>query len=104
MRPTLLLASALLFIAGCAPVISNQALRLVDRNVTFSELRQDPLRHSGQYRWLGGELAGIRNTSDWSEMEVVQFKTDEEGRVIKTATSGGRFIALVPKFLDPDVY
>ncbi len=104
MRSALLFASALLFFAGCTPIISKQALRLVDRNVTFTELRQDPLRYSGQYLLLGGEIAGIRNTSDWGEMEVVEFKTDEEGRVTETATSGGRFIALVPKFLDPDVY
>src|SRR6516165_257063 len=101
MRFSFFLTAAILFLAGCAPM-SNQALRLVDRTVSFTELRRDPDRYTGQYLLLGGEIAGIKNTSDWGEMEVVQFKTDDNGRIIDMANSGGRFIALVPAFLDPD--
>ncbi len=104
MRLSILIAAALCLLAGCTPVISGQTLRLVDRNITFKELHRDPSRYSGQYVLLGGEIAGIRNTSDWGELEVVQFTTDENGRIIDTKNSSGRFIAIVPAFLDPDVY
>ena len=46
MRTLILLTSAMLFMAGCAPVISNQSLRLVDRKISFAELRQDPDRYA----------------------------------------------------------
>ncbi len=104
MRLSFLLAASLLFFAGCAPIISSRALSLVDQSLTFTDLSRDPLRYVGHYVLLGGEIAGISNTSDWGELEVVQFGTDKKGNVIETAGSGGRFIALVPSFLDPEVY
>lgn len=104
MRALLLFAVLILFLAGCAPIISDQSLRLVDRRVSFAELRQDPERHVGKYILLGGGIAGVRNTSQGGELEVVQFRTDESGKITDTASSGGRFIARSTGFLDPALY
>ena len=91
-------------LAGCSTVISNQALRLVDRGISYSELRQDPDRYIGRHLLLAGGIAGVRNTSEGGELELAQFATDENGMITDTANSGGRFIARSPGFLDPVVY
>ena len=41
MRTMFLMVASALFLAGCATVISKQSLQLVDRGVSFAELRQD---------------------------------------------------------------
>lgn len=104
MRMLVILAATILALAGCAHVVSDQSLRLVDRRVTFAELREDPDRYVGRYLLLGGGIAGVRNTSEGGELEVVQFKTDESGEITDTAASGGRFLAASRGFLDPEVY
>lgn len=104
MRALFPLIAMILCLAGCAGVISDQSLRLVDRSLSFAELRQDPDRYAGRHLLLGGGIAGVRNTSEGGELEVVQFKTDESGTITDTAASGGRFIAWSPGFLDPALY
>ena len=104
MRTMLLLAATSLCLAGCATVISKQSLNLVDRGVSFAELRQDPDRYVGRHLLLGGGIAEVRNTNEGSELELVQFATDEDGRITDTTKSGGRFIAISRGFLDPAIY
>jgi outer membrane lipoprotein len=104
MRALLLLIVITLCMSGCAQVISDQSLRLVDRRISFVELRQDPERHMGKYFLLGGGIAAVNNTSEGGELEMVQFRTDESGNIISTADSGGRFIARSAGFLDPALY
>lgn len=104
MRVLLLLAITVLCTSGCSTIISRQSLTLVDRGLSFTELRRDPERYRGKHVLLGGGIAGVRNTSAGGEIEVVQFKTDESGEISDTAASGGRFIAISADFLDPVLY
>jgi len=104
MRTLFLLTAIALYVAGCAPVISNQSLQLVDRGISFAEFRQDPDRYMGRSLLLAGGIAGVRNTNEGGELELVQFPTDEDGKITDTAKSGGRFIAKGTGFLDPTVY
>jgi outer membrane lipoprotein len=104
MRLTVSLAATLAFLSGCAPVISDQSLRLVDRGITFRELRQDPQRHIGRYLLLGGAIVAVRNTSEGGELEVAQLRIDERGEITDTGSSGGRFLAASSAFLDPALY
>lgn len=104
MRTLILLTATALCLAGCAPVLSNQSLRLVDRGISFAELRQEPDRYMGRHLLLAGGIAGVRNTNEGGELELVQFATDENGKITDTANSPGRFIATSPAFLDPAVY
>ena len=104
MRTLFLLTAAILCLAGCAPVISSQSLRLVDRGVSFAQLRQEPDRYVGRHLLLGGGIAGVRNTREGGELEIIQFATDEDGTIGDTTNSGGRFLVRSPDFLDPAVY
>jgi outer membrane lipoprotein len=104
MRSLFLLTITALSLAGCATVISKQSLRLVDRRISYAELRQDPDRYIGRYLLLAGGIAGVRNTNEGGELELVQFAADEDGKITDTTNSGGRFIARSSGFLDPAVY
>ena len=104
MRTLFLLTVITLCLAGCATVISKQSLSLVDRGITFAELRQDPYRYTGRHLLLAGGIAGVRNTSEGGELELVQFAADDNGMITDTTNSGGRFIARSSGFLDPAVY
>jgi outer membrane lipoprotein len=104
MRKLLLLIGTIFYLAGCAPVISSQSLSLVDREITFAELRQTPDRYIGKHFLLAGQIAGIWNSNEGSELEIIQFATDENGEITDMTKSGGRFIARNSEFLEPAVY
>lgn len=104
MRKLLLIVATIIFLAGCAPVISSQSLSLVDREISFAELRQTPDRYIGKHFLLAGQIAGVWNTNEGGELEIVQFATDEKGEITDMTKSGGRFIARKAEFLEPAVY
>ncbi len=54
-------------------------------------------------RW-GGEIAGVQNTARDTLIEVVDRPIDSDGRPLDSDTSGGRFLARIPGFLDPAIY
>lgn len=90
--------------AGCAHVMSQDSLKLVDRSLTFDELRRDPESYIGRYVLLGGTIAGGKNTKEKGELEVVQAPLDDSGMPKETQYSGGRFLVTAAQFLDPIVY
>jgi len=104
MRKLLLLITTILCLVGCAPVISSQSLQLVDNSISFAELRQAPERHIDKHLFLAGEIAAARNTNDGGELEIIQFPSDEQGKITDRDKSGGRFIAKASDFLEPAVY
>lgn len=100
----LIFAVTTLLLAACTQIISDESLRLVDRDLSFAELRREPERYNGRHLLLGGTIVDVRNRNNGSELELVQLKTDESGEIIDTASSGGRFLALSSSFLDPAIY
>jgi outer membrane lipoprotein len=104
MRLFILLALAVLGCSACTLPISQSSLDLVDRELTFAALRQDPDRYLDRYLLLGGAIVAVRNTSAGSELEVVQLATDRSGRITSTDNSGGRFLVQVATFSDPAIY
>ena len=104
MRKLLFLVTSIIFLAGCAPVISKESLSLVDREISFTELRKAPDSYTGKHLLLGGEIARVSNSKEGGELELVQFSTDEDGEITDKAKSGGRFIAKSAEFLEPALY
>lgn len=105
MRLLYLFAITLFFAAACAPAVSRQSMELVDLEVGFEELAQEPDRHVGRFLLLGGSIASVRTHNDnGSELEVVQHPIDHRGRITATDRSAGRFILRDDTFRDPAVY
>ena len=90
--------------AGCAHVISEESMRLVDRSLSFAMLKENPDRHVGSNVLLGGVIASVSNSKRLGELEVVQFELDSDYMPVESHHSGGRFLAQTDGFLDPLVY
>jgi outer membrane lipoprotein len=104
MKKVLLLLLALVSLSGCAHVISEGSRQLVDPELTFAKLRENPDAYIGKYALLGGLIATTKNSNDGGQVEVVQLPLNRDGIPEDTFESGGRFLATSPEFLDPLVY
>jgi outer membrane lipoprotein len=100
----LISALALLLIAGCAHVFSETASRQVDSTITFDQLKSDAKPFIGKYVKVGGIIAGLKNTEEGSQLEIVQFKLGSDDIPDESSASGGRFLAVTPDYLDNMVY
>jgi outer membrane lipoprotein len=104
MKLTLLSALAFLLLAGCAHVFSDRANSLVDPFISFEMLKKDPKFYAGKNVKLGGLIASTKNLKDGSQVEVVQFKLGSDDIPDTSYSSGGRFLAVTPNFLDSMIY
>jgi outer membrane lipoprotein len=104
MKKLFLLVLLGLFLSGCAHAISEESLRLVDKQISFAQLRQNPDVYIGKYVLLGGSVATAENTEKGSEIEVLQTTLDCFDIPKDTYYSEGRFIATIATFVDPLVY
>ncbi len=104
MRNIITIAAAALLLAGCTHAISRESLDLVDQNISFHQLKENPDGLVGKYVLLGGVIAGVENSSSGGELEVVQVGLDWLGRPEEGAPSEGRFIARSDRFLDPVIF
>jgi outer membrane lipoprotein len=98
------LVSALLLFTGCAHVVSDESLSLVDRSVSFDMLKGTPDKYIGSYVLLGGAVASLRNDKLGSHIEVVQYELNTDDSPDPWSRSGGRFMAETPSFIDPYVF
>ncbi|MBW1786201.1 MAG: Slp/YeaY family lipoprotein [Deltaproteobacteria bacterium] len=101
--PTLALA-ALLFAAGCAPVISKGLREQADKNLTFEAALRDPGAHAGKTVVWGGVLVSAKHLGEGTLLEIVQKPLDFQLCPKETDRSGGRFLALYNGYLDAAIY
>jgi outer membrane lipoprotein len=94
----------LLFLTGCAHLISDQSLALVDRSVTFDRLRENPDAFRGRFVLLGGSVASLAANREGSQLEVEQHALDDREVPKAASGSGGHFLATTPYRLDPADY
>ncbi len=94
----------LLLLSGCARAISDEGRKLVDPTLSFGRLKEQPDGYIGKYVILGGQIVSTRNTKEGGQLEVVQYDLDSSGFPDDPLTSGGRFLATSPDFIDPAIY
>jgi outer membrane lipoprotein len=104
MKRFLSLGFLCLLLAGCTSAMSKQSMQLVDKSLNFAMVREDPEAYRGRYIMAGGTIAGIRNRTGDTQLEVVQLPLDSSGRPQETYDTGGRFLAVIDRFLDPLVF
>jgi outer membrane lipoprotein len=97
------MTSSLLF-AGCAAVISQEALEKTDKMLTFEKLLENPKAHKGKTLLLGGTIIETQNYSDKSGIVVLQRPLDFQKKPTAEDVSRGRFIVYTLGFLDPAIY
>lgn len=94
----------LLFMVGCAPVISKQVREQVRPDVSFREVLNDPERHKGQMIILSGIVVETENTKEGTLLQVLQRPAGFRGKPKDVDETGGRFLALDSRYLDVNVF
>jgi outer membrane lipoprotein len=104
MKRLFILGIVLSLLSGCVHAVSRDALKEVDREITFSALIKDPTAYQGRVVLLGGVIVTTVNKQEGTLLEVYQTRLDREGRPTDTDRSEGRFLALYQGFLDSVIY
>lgn len=99
-----LLSLLISFVAGCAPLISQEALREVDKNLSFQAVLANPDSFKGRTILLGGKIIETTPVEGKTRVTVLQFPLGFRDRPSVDSASEGRFIVEASGFLDPVVY
>ncbi len=106
--PTIGQISLLLFLtlalSACAPAMSKQYRQQADPTLSFPVLASDPDAYQGKIVILGGVIAQTTPKPGQTELEIVQKPLDYFNEPRLTDSSGGRFLVITDRFLDPLIY
>lgn len=98
-----ILPALLLGLAACAPAPIYKATPGTVA-ATPMQVAQTPEQFArGQVIW-GGSVVGVRNLPDQSEIEILAYPLDSSQRPLLRADASGRFIAVVPGYVEPMNY
>lgn len=103
------LALAALLASGCATTASSQGPSSAGqsgpvKDPTVATVQQQPQAYQQRsVRW-GGTVAAIENREQATWIEVIERPLNRTGRPNNSRLSNGRFLAIVPQFLDPADY
>ncbi|MGD8672839.1 MAG: Slp family lipoprotein [Thiogranum sp.] len=94
-----------LLLAGCASPVPRAISEAPPDNPALEAVRSDDTAYeSRQVRW-GGEILKTDNRESTTRLTVLARPLSKGGKPeYDTDDSAGRFIAIVPGFLDPQVY
>ena len=106
MRPyvrTLLLLSgslALLMLAACAPapIYPTSTSAII---ATPIQVAQSPERYAGGQVIWGGRIVQVKNYADHSEIELLAYPLDASQRPKANDSGNGRYIAVMPGYIEP---
>ncbi len=97
----LLLALAL---SGCASTVPEFIRTAPQGDVRVEEVQQKGAQFTGsEVRW-GGHIISVRNEAQETLIEVLSRTLSKEGKPQEESKSGGRFLARIPGFLEPEEY
>ena len=99
-------ASALLLaaLAGCSSYPISSDLRDQATQVPFSRVKADPEGTRGKVVIWGGRIIDVVNNTNGGTIYVLCLPVRSDGRPIDNQSSPGRFMAVSPGFLDPEIY
>ena len=104
-RPKWVLLLSLIFLSGCAHVISKDLRAKSDPSLTLSQVRHHPEAFKGKWVVWGGEIVETVNQKEGTtQIEIFQKPLDRRGEPRETTASEGRFLVLVDKYSDPYVF
>ncbi len=104
MKTLLFLAGFTLLINGCSYAVSRDLVAQSDKSLTLQQIQAEPERFAGKTVILGGEIIELRAVKQGTLIEVLEKPLDIWGKPKRTFRSGGRFLLLHSRALDPVVY
>lgn len=94
----------LIMAAGCAPVISQETLRTVDKQISFETILKDPDVYRGKDVLLGGSIIETTPLPGKTMIVVLQYPLGFREKPSRDGESKGRFIISAAGFFDPAIY
>lgn len=91
-------------LGGCAHVMSEPGLALVDRSISYADIRENPEALAGKNVMVGGIIAETRSSGDVMQLEIAQLELHENGVPDESSPSAGRFLLVSGELLDPVFY
>ncbi len=88
---------------ACAPV-SQEIRREAEASPPFADIQKDPDRFKGTVVVWGGVIVETTNREGSTALKVMQTALDFQKRPTDLDRSEGRFIVVVDRFLDPDLF
>jgi outer membrane lipoprotein len=98
------LSLLILLVMGCAPVISQDVLKDIDKDLPFQAVLRNPDSFKGKTILLGGKIIETIPLQGKTRMMVLQYPLGFRNKPTVDSGSEGRFIVEAPGFLDPVVY
>jgi outer membrane lipoprotein len=98
------LSLVILLLTGCAPIISQEVLRDVDKDLPFQAVLSNPDHFRGKTILLGGRIIETTPLEGKTRVTVLQYPLGFRDKPSVDSASEGRFIAEAQGFLDPVVY
>ncbi|NUO72788.1 MAG: Slp family lipoprotein [Frateuria sp.] len=95
-----LLPVALLALAACAPAPIYKATSNAVSAQPF-QVAQSPEQFASRSVIWGGRIVGVNNLSDHSEVEILAYPLDSSQRPRANDSGSGRFIAVMPGYVEP---
>jgi outer membrane lipoprotein len=93
-----------LLLSGCASQVPLEIREAPADSPSLAQVREDVATFMGQPVRFGGTIISTDNREDVTWLTVLGRPMFKDGKPEFTDDSAGRFIALVPEFLDPKVY
>lgn len=90
-------------LTACAPM-SQGIRRQADESAPFLEIQKNPDKFRGMVVIWGGVIIETTNLKESTAIKVMQTALDIQERPTNLDSSEGRFIILVDRFLDPDIF
>jgi outer membrane lipoprotein len=91
-------------LSSCASRMPKKIQGAFDNTLNAAQVHTQPNKFlSQQVRW-GGKILNIENRQNTSRLTIVAFPLNSYGRPKNSDQSHGRFIAVVDKFLEPELY
>lgn len=94
----------LIFLFGCAPVLSSGVIQQSDASVTFSDLVRTTANYTGKTVVLGGTVIASKITQSKTELEMLQRPLGYRMEPILNDQSEGRFLVVFDQLLDDKIY
>lgn len=91
-------------LTACASNVPEVIKTAPPNNPGLEQVREQPLEYMSQsIRW-GGIILETENTQHETWLTLLALKLNSVGKPVISDNSVGRFIAIVPQFLEPAVY
>jgi len=104
MRYGAVIVTLLIFLMSGCSVISEEIRRGSDRDLTIQAVQANPELHKGKKVIWGGMILSLKNLKDRTVIQVLHHPLDSSDRVLTRRESSGRFLIVVPGYLDSEIY